>query len=255
MSKILDIKNLDAGYDEKRVLKSINLEVQETDFIGIIGPNGGGKTTLIKTILGLIKPIAGSIEYHFPGKEKDFLKYIGYLPQQNLIDKKFPISVREVVLSGLTSQKPLIFRFSAQEKKKADELIEKSGLSLISGNPVGELSGGQLQRVFLARAVIANPRLLILDEPSTYVDNKSEFELYETLKELNKNIAILLVSHDIGTISAYIKTIACVNGNLHYHPSNEINEAELNVYNCPVEIIAHGPVPHRVLQEHIKPKQ
>ncbi len=254
MSKILDIKNLDAGYDEKLVLRNINFEVHDTDFIGIIGPNGGGKTTLIKSILGIIKPSAGSITYHFPGKEKDFLKYIGYLPQQNLIDKKFPISVREVVLSGLTSQKPLIFKFSSREKKMADELIEKSGLSHISGNPVGELSGGQLQRVFLARAVISNPRLLILDEPSTYVDNKSEFELYETLKELNKNIAILLVSHDIGTISAYIKTIACVNGNLHYHPSNEINKEELNVYNCPVEIIAHGPVPHRVLQDHIKNK-
>ncbi len=254
MNKILEIKKLNAGYNDKLVLRDINFVVHENDFIGIIGPNGGGKTTLLKTILGVIKPKTGNIIYRFPGKPDDFLKYIGYLPQQNLIDKKFPISVREVVLSGLTSQKPLVFRFSRVDKKKADELIEKSGLSNIARNPVGELSGGQLQRVFLARAVISNPRLLILDEPSTYVDNRSEFELYETLKELNKEIAILLVSHDIGTISSYIKTIACVNGNLHYHPSNEINKEELNVYNCPVEIIAHGPVPHRVLQEHIKSK-
>ncbi len=254
MSKILEIKNLDAGYDDNLVLKKINFQVHDTDFIGIIGPNGGGKTTLMKAVLGVIKPLHGKIVYHFPGKPNDFQKYIGYLPQQNLIDKKFPISVREVVLSGLTSQKPLIFRFSSADKKKADELLEKSGLGSISQNPVGELSGGQLQRVFLARAVISNPRLLILDEPSTYVDNRAEFELYETLKELNKNIAILLVSHDIGTISSYIKTIACVNGSLHYHPSNEINAEELNVYNCPIDIIAHGPVPHRVLQEHIKPK-
>lgn len=255
MQKILEIKNLSAGYENSLVLKNVNFQVYDTDFIGIIGPNGGGKTTLMKAILGIIKPASGNIIYHFPGKARDFRKYIGYLPQQNVIDKKFPISVREVVLSGLTSQKPLLFRFSSKEKKKADDLIEKSGLSGISRNPVGELSGGQLQRVFLARAVISNPRLLILDEPSTYVDNRSEFELYETLKELNKEIAILLVSHDIGTISSYIKTIACVNGNLHYHPSNEINAEELSVYNCPVEIIAHGPVPHRVLQEHLKPKQ
>ena len=253
MSLILEIKNLNAGYDNSLVLKNIDFQVQNNDFIGIIGPNGGGKTTLLKTILGIIKPYSGSITYHFPDKSRDFRKYIGYLPQQNLIDKKFPISVREVVLSGLTTQKPLIFRFSGSDKKKADELIEKSGLKSISSNPVGELSGGQLQRVFLARAVISNPCLLILDEPGTYVDNRSEFELYETLKELNKEIAIMLVSHDLGTISSYIKTIACVNGNLHYHPSNEINEEELNVYNCPVEIIAHGPVPHRVLHEHIQP--
>jgi zinc transport system ATP-binding protein len=254
MKKILEIKNLYAGYEESLVLKNINFQVHETDFIGIIGPNGGGKTTLVKTILGVIKPKSGSILYHFQGKPKDFRKYIGYLPQLNVIDKKFPISVKEVILSGLTSQKSLIFRFSAAEKKKTDELIEKSGLSNITRNPIGELSGGQLQRVFLARAVISNPRLLILDEPSTYVDNRSEFELYETLKELNKKIAILLVSHDIGTISSYIKTIACVNMNLHYHPSNEITSEELNIYNCPVDIIAHGAVPHRVLHEHFKPQ-
>jgi len=254
-TKILEINNLTAGYDEIVVLKNINFAVHQTDFIGIIGPNGGGKTTLIKCILGVIKPFSGSISYDFQAKGKDFRKFIGYLPQQNVIDKKFPISVREVVLSGLTSQKKLIFRFTTEEKKKADELLEKSGLKAISKNPIGELSGGQLQRVFLARAVISNPRLLILDEPSTYVDNRSEFEFYETLKELNKEIAILLVSHDIGTISSYIKTIACVNSNLHYHPSNEITSEELNIYNCPVDIIAHGAVPHRVLHEHSKPNK
>lgn len=252
MKKILEIKNLNAGYDDNVVLKNINFQVHERDFIGIIGPNGGGKTSLVKTILGVIKPISGEIQYFFPGKSKDFRKFIAYLPQQSQIDKKFPISVRDVVLSGLTSGKSLFFRFTSQDKKRADELIEKSGLSSISGNPVGELSGGQLQRVFLARAVISNPILLILDEPSTYVDNRSEFELYETLKELNKEIAILLVSHDIGTISSYIKTIACVNLNLHYHPSNEITSEELSIYNCPVDIIAHGAVPHRVLHQHSK---
>jgi len=255
MKNILEIKNLSAGYDDKIVLKNINFQVRDTDFIGIIGPNGGGKTTLIKCILGVLKPFSGSISYDFEGKAKDFRKYIGYLPQQNIIDKKFPISVREVVLSGLTSKKNLIFRFTSEEKKRADELIEKSGLKSIARNPIGELSGGQLQRVFLARAVISNPLLLILDEPSTYVDNRSEFEFYETLKELNKEIAILLVSHDIGTISSYIKTIACVNGNLHYHASNEISTEELSIYNCPVDLIAHGKVPHRVLHEHSKPQK
>lgn len=250
MNKILEIRNLNAGYEEMLVLREINLEVFENDFIGIIGPNGGGKTTLVKTIIGLIKPRSGTLHYYFPGNPKDYRKYIGYLPQQNMIDKKFPISVREVILSGLTTRKPLLFRFTADDRKKADELIERSGLTEIATRPVGELSGGQLQRVYLARAVIADPLLLILDEPSTYVDNRSEFELYEALRELNRKMAILLVSHDIGTISGYIKSIACVNKTLHYHPSNEISEEELKIYNCPVELIAHGPVPHRVLQEH-----
>jgi zinc transport system ATP-binding protein len=252
MKKILEIKDLSAGYDDSLVLRNVNFHVYNTDFIGIIGPNGGGKTTLVKTILGTLKPRSGSIQYYFEGKEKDFRKHIGYLPQQNSIDRKFPISVREVVLSGLASQKPLIFTFSRNDKKIADELIERSGLESIRNNPVGELSGGQLQRVFLARAVISSPDLLILDEPSTYVDNRSESELYEALKELNKEIAILLVSHDIGTISSFIKTIACVNVNLHYHASNEISEEELEIYNCPVDIITHGKVPHRVLHEHSK---
>jgi zinc transport system ATP-binding protein len=116
---------------------------------------------------------------------------------------------------------------------------------------IGSLSGGELQRTMLARAIISSPRLLVLDEPDSHVDNQFETELYSLLKELNKNITILLVSHDIGIISPYIKTIACVNRDLHYHPSNEITTDQLKVYNCPVEIIAHGPVPHRVIKEHV----
>ena len=124
------------------------------------------------------------------------------------------------------------------------------GMEALHSRPIGELSGGELQRTMLARAIISSPRLLILDEPDTHVDNQFELELYALLKELNKDLTILLVSHDIGIISPYIKTIACVNRDLHYHPTNEITEEQLKVYNCPIEIIAHGPVPHRVIKEH-----
>ena len=132
-----------------------------------------------------------------------------------------------------------------------DEVLERVGMEALRSRPVGELSGGEFQRTLLARAIISSPRLLVLDEPDTHVDNLFETELYALLKKLNRDITILLVSHDIGIISPYIKTIACVNRNLHYHPSNEINEEQLKVYNCPIEVIAHGPVPHRVVKEHI----
>ena len=250
MQTLLQLKNVHAGYEGKAVIKSVNLKIREQDFIGVIGPNGGGKTTLLKVILGLLPATQGKVEYLFPGNGKDFRKYIGYLPQQTTIDKKFPISVREVILSGLISGKSFFKKYSRKDFILADETMEKSGLRGLRNQPVGELSGGQLQRVFLARALISSPRLLILDEPDTFVDNRFEHELYENLRELNREIAILLVSHDVGTISAYIKTIACVNEKVHYHESNIISGEQLKIYNCPIDIITHGKVPHRVLREH-----
>lgn len=251
MKTLLKLEKVDAGYDGKAILKSVDFEVKEKDFIGIIGPNGGGKTTLLKLILGVIPAQKGKVKYYFsPDNRDDFRKYMGYLPQQTTIDKKFPISVREVILSGLISGKSFFKKYRKSDFEKAERIIEKTGLTAIINRPVGELSGGQLQRVFLSRALISSPKLLILDEPDTFVDNRFEHELYEDLKELNNEMAILLVSHDVGTISSYIKTIACVNGNLHYHASNKISSEQLKVYNCPIDIITHGRVPHRVLDEH-----
>ncbi len=252
MKTLVKLENIDAGYGDKTVLNSVNLEIKERDFIGIIGPNGGGKTTLLRVILGLIPPDKGKVHYSFSDSHTDFRKFIGYLPQRSTIDGKFPISVREVVLSGLISEKPFFKKYNRKDFRLADEMIEKSGMTEYKYAPVGELSGGQLQRVFLIRALISSPELLILDEPDTFVDNRFEYELYQNLKELNKKIAILLVSHDIGTISSYIKTIACVNNSLHYHASNEISTEQLKVYNCPIDIITHGKVPHRVLHDHKK---
>jgi len=173
MTKLLELKSVYAGYDNKIVLKNVDLVVKKNDFLGIIGPNGGGKTTLLKVILGLIKPIEGSIDFN---NIDDNL--IGYLPQINTIDQKFPISVREVVLSGLMSHKKLFGRYQSEDKKKAKELMEQMGILHLKNKNIGELSGGQLQRVFLCRAIISNPQILILDEPDTYVDSHFEMELY-----------------------------------------------------------------------------
>ncbi len=242
---LVEIKNMDLAYQKQLVLSNVSLSVYEHDFIGIIGPNGGGKTSLIKAILGLLKPVKGSIRYSLDRSE------FGYLPQGSKVDETFPITVKEVIDSGLEHGLKLGLGTARNRQYKVDKALETVGLEALHSRSIGELSGGELQRTLLARAIISSPRLLVLDEPDTHVDNQFETELYALLKELNKNITILLVSHDIGTISPYIKTIACVNRDLHYHPSNEINEEQLKVYNCPIEVIAHGPIPHRVIKEHI----
>jgi len=241
---LVEIKNMDLAYHKQLVLSNVSLSVFQQDFIGIIGPNGGCKTSLVKAILGLIKPVKGSIRRSLDKSE------IGYLPQGSKVDENFPITVREVIASGLEHGLKIGLGTARNRNKKVEKALETVGMEALRSRSIGELSGGELQRTMLARAIISSPRLLVLDEPDTHVDNQFETELYALLKELNKDITILLVSHDIGTISPYIKTIACVNRDLHYHASNEINEEQLKVYNCPIEIIAHGPVPHRVIKEH-----
>lgn len=243
MTNLLEVTNVDAGYDNQRILHGVNLTVKPLDFIGIIGPNGGGKTTFLKLIIGLLTPTNGNITKH-----KD-LK-IGYLPQINSIDKQFPITVREVVLSGRYASSSWWRKPSSKTLKKCDELLQFVGLEHKQHAAIGDLSGGQMQRVFLCRALISEPNLLILDEPNTYVDKAFEEDLYKLLAELNKTLAVILVSHDVGTVSSLVKTIACVNGGLHYHASNKITNDLLQSYNCPIELISHGKVPHRVLKDH-----
>ncbi len=247
MSTILEIKNLNVSYDSVRVLENVSLNVAQGDFLGVIGPNGGGKTTLLKAILGLLKPDSGTINFNFSKPEE---QSIGYLPQINQIDKKFPITVLDVVRSGKSSDKRSLFFGGNQDNMKALSLLSEMGIENLKNKAIGELSGGQMQRIFLCRALMSDPELLVLDEPDTFVDNNFESELYEKLKELNKRMAILLVSHDVGTITQYVKTIACVNMHLHYHPSNKISTEQLTAYNCPLQIITHGEIPHTVLQNH-----
>lgn len=243
---ILKVSKAAVGYGKEVVLRDVSLDVFENDFIGIIGPNGGGKTTLLKLLIGQLKPFSGEVKYFANGGGSLF----GYLPQAGQIDKNFPITVMEVVLSGLLANQGLFGRYGMKHRKNALEYLKMAGIEHLKNKSIGELSGGQLQRTLLCRALISDPKLLILDEPNTYVDSKFEGELYELLKELNKRMAIIMVSHDIGTITSYVKTIACVNGSLFYHKSNQISTQQLAAYNCPIQIIAHGPVPHTVLLDH-----
>lgn len=240
---LIEIKHLSAGYDERLVLRDVNLTIYERDFLGIIGPNGGGKTTLIKCILGLLKPAGGEVICR--------PLTMGYLPQYNSIDRKFPITVEEVILSGLSSKKSLISRFTSEHREKARSAIARMGLEGLEQRAIGALSGGQLQRALLGRAIISDPEVVILDEPSTYIDKRFEARLYELLAEINKDCAIILVSHDIGTVLQQVKSIACVNETLDYHPDTGISGEWLERnFNCPIELLGHGTLPHRILGEH-----
>lgn len=241
---LVRIENVSSGYLSETVLKDVSLDIYPDDFIGIIGPNGGGKTTLVKAILG-VQPLFGGNIIFPQGRPR-----MGYMPQISQIDKSFPITVTDLVGSGLRASSNWFPHLNSTQKHKVEQIIEEAGLAALAHKPIGELSGGQIQKAFLCRALINEPALLILDEPNTFVDKNFERELYRWLKNLNQNMAILLVSHDIGTISPIVKTIACVNVNLHYHPSNVLTEEVLKVYNCPVDIIAHGHIPHRVLKSH-----
>lgn len=225
---IVSIKNVTVKYDSYIALKDANLEILEDDFIGIIGPNGGGKTTLIKSIIGSV-PYSGEVTLS-PTLFKDGKRLIGYLPQQTTFDKQFPISVIEVVLSGLQSQKGFSTRYSQKDKIKALQLLDSMGIIAIADKQIGEISGGQMQRVLLCRAIISEPKLLILDEPTNFVDKRFESELYDILKELNKRMAIVMVSHDVHNISSAVKSIVCVNRTIHKHNTNTLSSKELDDY-------------------------
>ena len=247
---IIQVDGLSASYDHKTVLSKVKLTVYEHDFLGVIGPNGGGKTTLIKSILGLHQADTGKIRFFKQGKEVPEIK-MGYLPQYNTIDKKFPISVYEVILSGLSKQKSLFRRYNDEHHESVRQMIVRMGLEGLEHRAIGELSGGQLQRTLLGRALVSNPEVVILDEPSTYIDKRFETKLYSLLEEINQERAIILVSHDIGTVLKNVKTIACVNETVHYHPHTEVPTEWLEEhFGCPIEMLGHGTFPHRVLKCH-----
>ena len=232
-SKLIEIEHLSAGYDGKQVLNDINLTVYQDDYLGIIGPNGGGKTTLMRLILRLMKPTEGNIRYYKDGKEVKEIS-MGYLPQYNQLDKQFPISVYEVVLSGLSKTKSLFSRYSQTQHQQVLDTLERMQLMEFKDRHIAALSGGQLQRVLLARAIVSKPDVVILDEPNTYIDRRFQKQMYEMLEQINKECAIIIVSHDVAEVLNNVKHIACVNHHLHYHdttdmPREKLEEHFLNV--------------------------
>lgn len=213
-ASLIEIKNLRVDYEGRTVLHDVNLTVYARDFLALTGPNGGGKTTLVRCILGLLRPTEGTVSFH-PQRQEDGHKLrIGYLPQYSRIDRSFPITVEEVVLSGLGGSKSLTASYNAADRDRAHGVMARMGLEGLGDRAVGTLSGGQLQRTLLGRAVIADPEVLILDEPDTYMDSSSEARLYELLEELHRACAVILVSHDADVVKRLATRVAVVRGGL-----------------------------------------
>lgn len=248
MKALVSLKNITVKYDDTTALEGASLDIYPNDFLGVIGPNGSGKTTLVKAILGTL-PHSGEVSYS-PTLFEQGHRLIGYLPQISEFDSSFPISVIEVVMSGLQAEKGIFKRYTSSDREKAIKLLQLAGIEAIANRQISEISGGQMQRALLCRAVILEPKLLILDEPANFVDNQFENELYTLLHRLNERMAIVMVSHDLGTITSVVKSIVCVNRTVHRHDSNIITAEQLENYHCPIQIISHGHIPHTVLEHH-----
>ncbi|MFH1651608.1 MAG: metal ABC transporter ATP-binding protein [Chloroflexota bacterium] len=249
-TELVKLEDIWVQYDGTTVLQGINLAVMPHNFLAVIGPNGGGKTTLLKVILGLIKPSRGRVTV-LGGSPERQRKHIGYIPQHNLFDRDFPISVGDAVLTGRYPWAGLGRRYRGADREAAAKALREAGMWEQRDRQIGKLSGGEQQRVFIARALVAEPQLLLLDEPTSSVDPAAQTEFYELLERLKQQMAIILVTHDIGAVSIYVDDVACLNRQLFYHGDKEIEPGALEAtYQCPIQMITHGDMPHRVLKEH-----
>lgn len=252
MEKAIHIENLTVSYEQTIALKNICLDVQKGEYLAIMGPNGGGKSTLLKSILGLIPIDSGKILIF--GKSVNKLgTQISYVPQFSAVDRKFPVSALEVVMTSyIRNGLHPFFKYKKEQKQEALKQMEYVGISDLAKRQISELSGGEFQRLLIARALAVNPQILILDEPTASVDPHSRETIYNVLDNLNKKkeMTILMVTHDLSAISSKVTRLACLNETLVYHGDPELTQSVVNkMYGCPVDLIAHG-VPHRVLDEH-----
>ncbi len=245
---IIQIKDVSFSFNGHTVLRDVNLMVKEGEFLALIGPNGGGKTTLLRLILGLLEADHGDILV-FGKPPRKVTHRMGYVPQEVHFNKSFPISVVDVVLMGRLRSGIGWSRHSQSDRIVAQQVLEQMGMWGYRNSSIGELSGGQRQRIFIARALVTEPDILLLDEPTTSVDTKGQSDFYELLKDLNEKITIVLVSHDLMILTSHVKSVACVNQLVHYHGDAKITDEMVDMYNCPVDLIAHG-LPHRVLGKH-----
>jgi zinc transport system ATP-binding protein len=250
VSEVLcQLNNVSFAYRDEPALEDVTLGVEDGAVLAILGPNGGGKTTLLKVILGLVHPQRGSVCVLGRAPE-DARGLVGYVPQRAGFDLDFPIRVLDAVLSGRFPARGLLRHFGEPDRNAALRALEDVDMVAFAGRAIGSLSTGQLQRVLIARALAVEPRLLLLDEPTASLDERIGRSIWELLEELSRRMAIVLVSHDIGAISRYVRSVACLNRRLYTHPTRELSPEILEAtYGCPVELLAHGH-PHRVLAPH-----
>ena len=237
----IDIKNLNFCYGKSPVLTDVNLSIDENDFVAIIGPNGGGKSTLMRLMVGLLKPTTGIVRL-FGEKVPTKKVAVGYVPQNTNKNVDFPITVGECVATGKIG-----LSSKSEEVKAALERVHIGGFL---DRRLGELSGGERQRALIARSLVCNPRILFLDEPSNNIDVAGIEALYDMLAEFSESMTIVIVTHDLMALSHKVKSVVCVNHSVHYHEGAHLTEEMLHsTYGCEVDLIAHG-VPHRVFGSH-----
>lgn len=234
----IQIDGLSFRYDERQILSDVNLTIWANDSICIVGPNGGGKTTLIKLIIGLLRPATGTISIYGRPPE-DAHQLIGYVPQYAQYDRQFPISVREVVCMGRLGNS-WTGRYSKEDRAKTLEALAEVGLADLAGRSFADLSGGQRQRVLIARALASGGEILILDEPTANIDREAESHFFDLLRQLNQRMTILMVTHDVGFASSFFSRIACVNREVIIHPTSELTGRLIrDMYGGDLQMIRH----------------
>jgi zinc transport system ATP-binding protein len=254
---MVEVRDLNVELGGCSVLEEVNLKIPACSFTGLIGPNGGGKTTLLRVILGLIRPDRGEIRIQGrllgTGESRSWV--MGYVPQQVHIDRHFPVSVLDTVIMGRYGKIGLGRRPKRQDRELARASLEQVGMAHVAGQQIGSLSGGEQQRVFIARALCAEPKVLILDEPVAAVDVAAQDTFYKLLRRLQETYAltVIMATHDIGVVPIYCDAVACLNRRLHLHGKpQEIlrNEVFKKLYGTEVEAVMHGKIPHRMIGGH-----
>lgn len=230
--QVIKVNDLYVNYDNTIALAGVDLDVHENEFLGIIGPNGGGKTTLVKSILGLLKPVSGKVEV--VGQQ-----VLGYVPQFTSFDRQFPITVQEVILSGHLPKRIKWFkRFDDHDTKHAATVMGRLGIENLADRQIGALSGGQMQRVLIARALMHHPTILVLDEPTAGVDETSKNDIYKMLKELNQEMTILMITHNTSEVMSYLDRVVYINKKAHVHEN--ISGDKLEGESCPIDWFIQG---------------
>ncbi|HEX7185486.1 MAG TPA: metal ABC transporter ATP-binding protein [Thermoanaerobaculia bacterium] len=248
---LISARDVTFGYNREVVVEDVSFDIYPRDFLAIIGPNGGGKTTLVKILLGLLKPWSGEVVYHLPDRKgrKGHRGALGYVPQFSTFDKSFPLRVADVVLMGRLGSRGLLRPYTRADRTEAGSALDRLGIADLAGAHINEISGGQLQRTLIARALVSEPEALFLDEPTASIDAESRGSLLGILEELNRRIPVVVITHDVTAIAPMVQRIACINRRLFYHGPELDQHALEEVYGCPVELVAHG-VAHRVLHSH-----
>jgi zinc transport system ATP-binding protein len=240
------------NYNGATILEDINLEIEAGRYVGILGPNGAGKSTLLKVILGLIRPDTGEVRVF--GQDPVKLRrrdMVGYLPQRPLGNPRFPVSVLDVVLMGRYGRIGLLKRPRRQDRDLALNRLADLGIPHLANRLIGDLSGGEQQRVFIARALCVEPRLLVLDEPTVSLDACVQDEIFILINNLKEklDLTVLVVSHDIGGVAHHVDDVVCINRRIHVHQPPPIGRIGLeSTFGCSVEYLFHGEIPHRVVK-------